>query len=329
MGSVHGGSGAVIARVRYMINIPEVSCVHGCQLENLVLMDLIRFEIGTRPLPDYKTDLSPELPDLVDDSPDESKAESRTVPVTEDEADITDDCIDDEEIGYPSDLDEGFSFEELSPLPLVNVSETIIEYDLADPFEHKFCISDLDHCTWPTLRAPPLGISPLTVRYATYPSLVMSTTVFDSDSVAIRPIIPVVSRCAYSIGLFAHVFLPPDEVSLAPPDVIILVPPDVVPLVSHTSLSFASAVVGTFARNAVLAFYFTEEEIYSFAETIAGWIDLMCSKKCRELIANSNQLFVRTVVTVYLEKMMGFNTYDQMEKGLEEQFVVLSQEILG
>ncbi|KAK8968408.1 hypothetical protein KSP40_PGU000784 [Platanthera guangdongensis] len=59
----------------------------------------------------------PELPDLVVDSPDESKVVPRTVPVTEGEADITDDCIDVEEIGYPSDLDEDFSPEESSPLP--------------------------------------------------------------------------------------------------------------------------------------------------------------------------------------------------------------------
>ncbi|KAK8963475.1 hypothetical protein KSP40_PGU000348 [Platanthera guangdongensis] len=62
----------------------------------------------------------PELPDLVVDSPDESKVVPRTVPVIEGEADNTDDCIDVEEIGYPSDLDEDFSPEESSPLPFVH-----------------------------------------------------------------------------------------------------------------------------------------------------------------------------------------------------------------
>ncbi|KAK8953738.1 DEAD-box ATP-dependent RNA helicase 1 [Platanthera guangdongensis] len=76
----------------------------------------------------------PFLPDLVVDSPDESKVVPRTVPVTEGEADITDDCIDVEEIDYPSDLDEDFSLEESSPLPFDDTFalSTLISMEYSD-----------------------------------------------------------------------------------------------------------------------------------------------------------------------------------------------------
>ncbi|KAK8937067.1 Protein PHLOEM PROTEIN 2-LIKE A10 [Platanthera zijinensis] len=87
-------------------------------------------------------------------------------------------------------------------------------------------------------------------------------------------------------------------------------------LLSTKGSGFTSAVVGSFARNTVLAFYTREEEIVSRAGTVPGWVDLMCSDKCRELIADSIQLFVRAAVTVYLEKTIEFNTYDELFSGL-------------
>lgn len=49
---------------------------------------------------------------------------------------------------------------------------------------------------------------------------------------------------------------------------------------------------------------------------VPSWVNLMCTGKCRELIAGSIQLFVRTAVSVYLDKTMEVNTYELLFSGL-------------
>ncbi|PKA66501.1 Phloem protein 2-like A10 [Apostasia shenzhenica] len=91
-------------------------------------------------------------------------------------------------------------------------------------------------------------------------------------------------------------------------------------LFSTEGTGFTSVVVGSFARNMVMAFYSRREAIDPRAESDSGdvpeWVNLMTSEKCRKLIADSIQLFVSTAVAVYLEKTMEVNTYDDFFSGL-------------
>ncbi|PKA49605.1 Phloem protein 2-like A10 [Apostasia shenzhenica] len=91
-------------------------------------------------------------------------------------------------------------------------------------------------------------------------------------------------------------------------------------LLSNKGSGFASVVVGSFARNMVMALYTggepTDSRSKSDSGDAAGWVDLICNDKCRDLIADSIQLFVSTAVAVYLEKTKDVNTYDQFFSGL-------------
>ncbi|XP_057947832.1 protein PHLOEM PROTEIN 2-LIKE A10-like [Malania oleifera] len=80
---------------------------------------------------------------------------------------------------------------------------------------------------------------------------------------------------------------------------------------------FASVVVGSFARNLVMAFYADGAMGIDLESTsVQRWLTLLCSDKCRALIGDCVQMFVSTAVTVYLNKTMDINTYDEIFKGL-------------
>ncbi|CAJ1929209.1 unnamed protein product [Sphenostylis stenocarpa] len=94
---------------------------------------------------------------------------------------------------------------------------------------------------------------------------------------------------------------------------------------------FASVVLGSFARNLVLAFYSDQHtrgesnssngtsgvaHVGSNSDPVLAWVDVVCGDRCGELIGNCVQLFVSTAVAVYLDKTMHINTYDDFFAGL-------------
>lgn len=92
-------------------------------------------------------------------------------------------------------------------------------------------------------------------------------------------------------------------------------------LFSKAGSGFASVVVGSFARNMVMAL----SESYGgklndssdlASSSIPGWVEVACDDKFRNLMADSIQLFVSTAVAAYLEKTMDINTYDEFFTGL-------------
>ncbi|GAB4846862.1 hypothetical protein Ancab_025870 [Ancistrocladus abbreviatus] len=103
-------------------------------------------------------------------------------------------------------------------------------------------------------------------------------------------------------------------------------------LFSTAGSGFASAVVGSFARNLVMALFDAEESNHgssnssatsmnvdsscSGESSIPRWVAVMCSDKCRELIGDSIQLSLSTAVAVFLDKTAHINTYDDFFAGL-------------
>lgn len=92
---------------------------------------------------------------------------------------------------------------------------------------------------------------------------------------------------------------------------------------------FASVVVGSFARNLVMALFSAQAEMstgaasdggaaltQSDASTAPQWVNLICDDKLRRLIGDCIQAFVGTAVAVYLDKTMDLNTFDDIFSGL-------------
>ncbi|GAB2259962.1 hypothetical protein Droror1_Dr00010817 [Drosera rotundifolia] len=97
---------------------------------------------------------------------------------------------------------------------------------------------------------------------------------------------------------------------------------------SDSGSGFASVVVGSFARNMVMAMYAgmkSNRELIdssddpgtyvSDEDPVPKWVDLMCSDRSRTLAGGCIQVFVSTAVTVYLEKTMHINPYNDFFAG--------------
>ncbi|XVF15398.1 hypothetical protein REPUB_Repub09cG0149400 [Reevesia pubescens] len=95
-------------------------------------------------------------------------------------------------------------------------------------------------------------------------------------------------------------------------------------LFTEAGAGFASVVVGSFARNLVMAFCSDGQSdggsksnsISLEKNSVPSWLNVVCSNKCRELIGDCIQLFVSSMVAVYLEKTKDVNTFDEFFAGL-------------
>uniref|UniRef100_A0A1J3GV80 Protein PHLOEM PROTEIN 2-LIKE A10 n=1 Tax=Noccaea caerulescens TaxID=107243 RepID=A0A1J3GV80_NOCCA len=86
-------------------------------------------------------------------------------------------------------------------------------------------------------------------------------------------------------------------------------------LFTKSGSGFASAIVGSFARNLVVALYSSssgESPIFSNPELL----DAICSDDGRKLIGDCVQRFVSTAVSVYLDKTTDVNVFDDFFTGL-------------
>lgn len=90
-------------------------------------------------------------------------------------------------------------------------------------------------------------------------------------------------------------------------------------LFSPAGSGFASIVVGSFAKNMVMAIYTggyeSNTSTKSSESSIQKFVDVIAEEKCKKLIGDCIQQFVSTLVTVYLDKTMDVNPYEQILSG--------------
>ncbi|KAJ4910551.1 Carbohydrate-binding protein [Raphanus sativus] len=82
-------------------------------------------------------------------------------------------------------------------------------------------------------------------------------------------------------------------------------------LFTKTGSGFASVIVGSFARNLVVALYSA-----SSSSGESKLLDAICSDDGRKLIGDCVQRFVSTAVSVYLDKTTEVNVFDDLFAGL-------------
>ncbi|KAI3794142.1 hypothetical protein L1987_36769 [Smallanthus sonchifolius] len=87
-------------------------------------------------------------------------------------------------------------------------------------------------------------------------------------------------------------------------------------LFSPAGYGFASVIVGSFSRNMVMAIYADREVTPGSGNPGQKWVDVITDDKFRNLIGDCVQQFVTTMVTVYLDKTMDINTYDEILSSL-------------
>ncbi|CAH9119390.1 unnamed protein product [Cuscuta epithymum] len=84
-------------------------------------------------------------------------------------------------------------------------------------------------------------------------------------------------------------------------------------LISSSGTGFVSAVVGSFAKNLVTEVY---SHTQSHSSSLPGWVDVVCEDRFKIVIAECIKTFVSTAVTIYLDKTMHINFYDDLFSGM-------------
>lgn len=94
-------------------------------------------------------------------------------------------------------------------------------------------------------------------------------------------------------------------------------------MMSEAGTGFVSVIIGSFAKNLVLGFYANSGEEgsglnggKSSSSSLDMYLSVMTDDRCRVLVADCIKTFVSTAVTIYLDKTMDVNVYDEMFSGL-------------